>query len=261
METNQGQEPQDAQVQAPQEPQAQPQASPEQDLTLEQALKETGGHKSLKELVKSQKEAHAAITRLSQEKKELEAALQGTYNPAPASQEAPQKGQGDFFDDPESHTKRIVSQEISRAMTEFQARNAIETLRGENPELFDQLTPYMQRVYAQKPYLNNLGIKGLRIAQDEAKQMRTQDIQYLKNEILGVSNQNAPDGTAQTGDLREQIRQEVLAEISRGQGAYIPSAGQRIPDADLRNKRDKAMKDGDVDTLIEIALNSAKPPQ
>lgn len=230
-----------------QSPQGQQEQQPQE--TPDAFLARTG-FKSLAEAEKSFKEAQAKITKVSQEKAQLEQALQGqatqSYQPPPIQ---PRGGQGtDFFDDPEGSVMRIASQVASRQVAEtvqqLEARQAIERVRAENPTQFDKLKPIMSRIYQEKPFLNNLGEVGLRQAMEEATTIRSQELEELKAELF-------TDGNPQ--DVKAQAKQEVLNEMSRNQQATIPQGGVSRPiQDDARKKRDEFIANKDLDGLLDF---------
>jgi len=230
-------------AQSPQQAQQQPQETPDEFLART-------GFKSFTDAEKSFKEAQAKITKVSQEKAQLEQALQGQMTQSqqrPPQQ--PSSGQGlDFFDDPEANVMRIAEQVASRRVAEtvqqLEARQAIERVRAEEPTKFDKLKPYMQKVYQDKPFLNNLGEVGLRQAMEEAAQIRGRELEELKAELLG-DNTNPQD-------VKSQAKQEVLDEINRNRGATIPQAGSGRPISDDANKRMQELAaSGNTDALLD----------
>lgn len=238
----------DGQVQA-QPPESQPQQQPQE--TAEEFLARTG-FKSLADAEKSYKEAQAKITKVSQEKAQLEQALQGmssqSHQPPPQSSRS---GQGvDFFDDPETSVMRIAEQVATRRVNEtiqqLEARQAIERVRAEDQAKFDRLRPYMQNVYQNKPFLNNLGEAGLRQAMEEAAAIRSSELESLRAELLG-------DGTSQNNqDIKSQAKQEVLDEMNRNRQATIPQGGVSRPISDDSNKRrQELISSGDLDALLD----------
>lgn len=237
---------------APATPQA-PTATPDDFLSKT-------GFKSLDDAAKTLKEQHATITRLSQERKQYEQALQAMTQQPAVSQPAPVKGQGpDFFDDPEGSVMRIADQIAERKVQErfqqLEAKSIIDRVRSENPARFEELRPLAQQVYIEKPYLNNLGEQGLREAMQEAENRRASYINSLKAEMFPDQFQQQQNSGA-SPDLKEQAKAEVLSEMQRAQGAMIPTGGVSRPIADdMKQKMQEAVKKGDVDSLLDLKLS------
>ena len=240
-----------------QSPQGQQEQQPQE--TPDAFLARTG-FKSLAEAEKSFKEAQAKITKVSQEKAQLEQALQGQVaqsqqQPPPIQ---PRGGQGtDFFDDPEGSVMRIASQVASRQVAEtvqqLEARQAIERVRAENPTQFDKLKPIMSRIYQEKPFLNNLGEVGLRQAMEEATTIRSQELKELKAELFADGEQNPQD-------IKSQAKQEVLDEMNRNKQATIPQGGVSRPMTDdVRKKAQQAISEGDIDGLLDLKFSNLRP--
>lgn len=251
MATQEGQ----VKTEAPEEGQAE--ATPSQPKSQEalnaDKLLEVTGFKSLDEVAKSLKEGQAKITKLSQEKSQLEQAVQTQYNqPAPQ----PQGQAGDFFDDPEAHAARVAKNIVQTEMRNFQAQQAIERVRGENPEKFEQLRPIMQQIYTRKPHLNALGEAGIRQAMTEAEQERISYIKSLSDEIESI-RAGTPQQGSQAPPTEAEIRQKVLAEMEKNRNAVIPESGvgRAITDDDEK-RRNQLVSDGDVDALLDLKLKN-----
>jgi hypothetical protein len=197
---------------------------------------------------KSMKEAQATITRQAQEKKELEETLQGMSNAQ--SQRPPVQGQApkDFFDDPEGNVSRQVTAQVSQALRHQKASSDIENIRDENPEKFAKLEPFMKQVYQNKPYLETMGKKGLRLAMGEAETNRKTYVKSLKDELLG----DEADGDNLSPE--DKMRAEILADIEKKQGATIPSGSVRGVSSDSSKKVADAVAKGDVDGVLDNLL-------
>jgi len=236
-----------AQGQAQGETPSQPQ--PPDALSQDNFL-ETTGFKSFDEAAKSLKEGHATITKLSQEKSQLEGALQANYQ---QQQQPPVVGQGgDFYEDPVANVERIVDRRLTGQMQTIQAQQAIERVRNENPDKFDALKPITQQVFAEKPHLNNMGEAGLRQAVEEAETRRKTYLEGLSDEIDALKQQKQGQG----GTLsEEQMRQKVLADMKTAQNAALPqtAAGRAITD-DAEKQRQQAVADGDLDSLLDLKI-------
>lgn len=210
------------------------------------------GFKSETDVAKSYDEAQAALTRVAQEKAQLEQALRDLSQVTPPQQ--PQQQAPDFFDDPEGNVKRIVEGTTSRIFQTYQAQQAIETVRAENVEKFEQLRPIMQQIYQEKPWLNNQGAVGLRAAMREAEQRRVNYIGMLRKELFSDTS-GTPE---QTSTQEDAIRQKLLAEIQRNQGATIPQGGSRSITADSSKKQREARDKGDVDGVLDEMFKTFK---
>jgi hypothetical protein len=218
--------------------------SPEGQQESPQEFLERTGFKSLAEAEKSYKEAQKKITEQGQKLSQFESALQGQYTQSQQRTAAPPTGQGaDFFDDPEGHVARlarqIASEEVSGAVQQLEAKQSITRVRSENPARFDALRPLVQQVYVEKPYLNTMGEDGLRQAMEEAATRRQSYLADLKAEMF-------PDQSGETNptDVKQQAKNEVLAEQERARQATIPGTGaSRPPLADAREKQRKLIED------------------
>jgi hypothetical protein len=255
-QTTEGQE---QQAQAPAEGQAaegqSPSQTPTQETLTPDKFLEMTGFKSYDEAAKSIKEGHSKITKLAQEKAQLETAVRAQYN-QPAPQQSGQAG--DFFDDPEGHVRTIAKNIVSDTMRNVQAQQAIERVRAENPEKFEQLRPIAQQIFAEKPYLNQLGEAGLRQAMGEAEQRRVSYIKSLSDEIEALRSGATQTGNGQAMNEAE-IRQRILAEMNRNQNATIPESNVgRAITGDDEKKRNQLVKDGDVDALLELKIGNLK---
>ena len=223
--------------------------------TAEEFLARTG-FKTLADVEKSQKEAQRKITEQAQKLKQFESALQGTYTQSQQQYTPPATtGQGaDFFDDPEGNVMRLAEQiadrKVNGKIQELEAKQTIGRVRSENPARFDALRSIVSQIYVEKPYLNTMGEDGLRQAMEEAGQRRQEYLADLKAEMF-------PDqtGTNPT-DVRQQARNEVLAEQERNRQATIPPGGASRPISDDVKKQisDRVSK-GDIDGLLDLKFS------
>lgn len=216
-------------------------------LSPEEFLAETK-FKDLSAAQKSIKEAQATITKQAQEKKDLEAALQG----ATAQSQRPPVPKGqvpDFFDDPEGNVRREVDARVAQALRHQKAANDVETLKEENPEKFAKLESFMKQIYQQKPYLENMGKKGLRQAMTEAESVRKNYIKTIKAELMEDGDDDVTNGTNQSP--KDKLRAEILAEIEQAKGATTVASGVRAPTADKSKKIIAARDKGDVDGVLD----------
>lgn len=234
-----------------------PQGTPEAPPVADDFLAKTG-FKSYEDAAKTLKEQHATITRLSQEKKQIEQALQATYQPATTAPPV-KSGQGaDFFDDPEGSVIRLAEQiaerKVSEKVQQLEAKQIIDRVRLENPKRFEELRPIAHQVYMEKPYLNNLGEEGLRQAMEEAESRRKSYLADLKAELFSTDDETTSGVPI---DLKAQAKAEVLSEMQRAQGAMIPQGGVSRPISDdIKQKMQEATKKGDVDALLDLKLNN-----
>ena len=210
---------------------------------------ETTGFKSFDEAAKSLKEGHATITKLSQEKSQLEGALQSNYQ---QQQQPPAQGQGgDFYDDPVATVSRIVDQRVAGQMQVIQTQQTIERVRAENPGKFDALKALTQQVFARKPHLNNLGEVGLRQAMEEAAQDKRAYLEGLVDEIDALKQQKQGQG----GVSKDEVRKEVINDMNTAQNAAIPqtAAGRAITD-NAEKHRQQLVADGNIDALLDLKI-------
>ena len=218
------------------------------------------GFKSLDDAAKTLKEQHATITRLSQERKQYEQALQSLSQRSVPEPTPVKAGQGaDFFDDPEGTVAKIADQIAERKVTEkvqqLEAKQIIDRVKSENPARFEALRPIAQQIYVERPYLNNLGEEGLRQAMQEAENRRAQYLADLRAELF-------PEQTDTSGaptDLKAQVKAEVLSDMQRAQAATIPQGGVSRPISDdIRQKMQEATKKGDVDALLDMKFKNIR---
>lgn len=185
----------------PQEP---PGQAPEDPVM--KALAESG-FKSIDELVKSQKEGHATITKLSQERAALQRdmdalaqfpqMLQAQMRTQPQPQPTPPQGQPDsltaelfkdmapFMDQLiEQRASQIASHVVDQKLSMRELGSKVNAKRSENPEEFDELRPIMQNILRERPQYE-AHPDGLNVVYDMAKQVRDSRMASLTSKLLG----------------------------------------------------------------------------
>jgi hypothetical protein len=196
---------------------------------------------------KSMKEGQATITKLSQEKKELEAALQGMSNVQNQQPPVTQGQAPDFFDAPEVNVDRRIDAKLASAFRSQKAGTDIEVLRETIPDFAKHEEIMKNDVYVRKPYLNTMGKKGLMLAYEEAKEIRKSQLKELKAEIMGETTDGGDNLSPE-----EKMRADILAEIEQKQGATLTPGGVRTSGSDDHGKaRAEAVKKGDVDGVLD----------
>lgn len=170
------------------------------------ALAETG-FKSIEELVKSQKEGHATITKLSQERAALQRdmdalaqfpqMLQAQMRTQPTPQPTQPVGQPDsltaelfkdmapFMDQLiEQRAVQIASNVVDQKLSMRELGSKVNSKRAENPEEFDELRPIMQNILRERPQYE-AHPDGLNVVYDMAKQVRDNRMANLTSKLLG----------------------------------------------------------------------------
>lgn len=235
-------------------------ATPEAPAEQQDEFLSKTGFKSYEDVAKTLKEQHATITKLSQERKQMEQAMRASYQAQPQTPPASSAGQGvDFFDDPEKSVMRIAEQiadrKVSERVQQLEAKQIIDRVRSDNPQRFEALRPLAAQIYIEKPYLNNLGEEGLRQAMEEAESRRRTYLADLKAELFADENQSG----ASTTDARAQAKAEVLSEMQRAQAATIPQGGVSRPiSGDIKQKMQEAVSKGDVDSLLDMKFSKTR---
>jgi hypothetical protein len=166
------------------------------------------GFKSIDELVKSQKEGHATITKLSQERAALQRDMDAlaqfpqmlqaqmrTYQTP--TQPAPPQGQPDsltaelfkdmapFMDQLiEQRASQIASHVVDQKLSMRELGTKVNAKRSENPDEFDELRPIMQNILRERPQYE-AHPDGLNVVYDMAKQVRDSRMANLTSKLLG----------------------------------------------------------------------------
>lgn len=217
---------------------------------LSRALEGTG-FKSLDDLVKSQKEAHATVTRLSQEKsailrdmaalhqfKDMVLAQQGQAQP---QGQAVKPGEDPSIEDEllqamAPKLQKIIDQRLSDGLTYVKMAERISAKRSQNPEEFDELRPIMEQIVQKNPQLEMMP-NGLDVLYENAKKVRDQRVEKLSSMTFKRLMPDVPLDKIQealkaiiSGQLPQQSQtaSEVVAAAPNPQAGYVPpsSAGQ-----------------------------------
>ena len=206
------------------------------DDPVAKVLAETG-FKSVEELVKSQKEGHATITKLSQERaalqRDMEAMAQFPQLLAQQiqgqrqAQPAPPQGQPDsltaeLFKDMApfvdqliaARAQEIASNVVDHKLSMRELGGKVASKRAENPEEFDELRPVMMSILKENPHYE-AHPDGLNVVYDKAKEVRDSRIASLTSKIFG-------EGVS-VDKIREALR--LVMEGQTGQ-AQVPPAQQ-----------------------------------
>jgi hypothetical protein len=185
-------------------PPAQPEQAPEDPVA--KVLAETG-FKSIDELVKSQKEGHATITKLSQERAALQRdmdamanfpqMLQSQMRKQPPSQPTQPQGQPDsltaeLFKDMAPFMDQLIEQRlmekapliVDQKLSMRDLGIKVNAKRSENPEEFDELRPIMQNILRERPQYE-AHPDGLNVVFEMARQVRDSRIANLTSKLLG----------------------------------------------------------------------------
>lgn len=222
------------------------------------------GFKSVEELAKSQKEGHATITKLAQERaalqRDMEALVafpQMIMKQMQGQQTDPQhpvqpQGQADSLtaelykdmapfiqQDIERRAAEIASNVVEQKITMRELGSRVNAKRSENPEEFDELRPIMVNLLQNNPHYE-AHPKGLEIVYDMAKHVRDQRIAKITSKIFG-------EGVS-VDKVREALQmvmggqppapaapnQQTAAPINPG--AYVPPTGATTPPMTQRPK-------------------------
>lgn len=227
-----------------------------QELSPESLLEQTG-FKSLDEVAKSLKEGQTKITQLGQEKSQLEQSLQAEYGQRevqPQRVQAPAEGQAkDFYADPVGNVQAISQEEAYKAAYKVvrtqKISEDIAELKAKNTPLFNIVRPYMDAVYAKKPWLEREGKTGLDKAFKEGLVLMKETAKQWKSIIDG---DDALVGDAGTAPNEEEIRQKVLDEIETNKAGHLPQTGGARAVATTQHKKIKdAAAKGDVDGTLD----------
>jgi hypothetical protein len=245
---------------------------------VQKALAESG-FKSIEELVKSQKEGHATITKLSQERaalqRDMEALAQFPQLLAqqvqqrqgqPTQPVQPPQGQPDsltveLFKDMapfvdqliEQRASQIASQVVDQKLTMRELGTRVNAKRAENPEEFDDLRPIMVGILKENPHYE-AHPQGLDIIYDKAKQVRDSRIANITQKIFGAD--------VPVDKIREAIRQVMNMETttpaatvteSVNPNVYVPPATATTPPL--------VQKNTNYDTEIATRMKGKLSPQ
>jgi len=171
------------------------QAAPSEDKPVDsftEALQKKG-FKTPEDLLKSFEEAHATVTRLSQDKaklaQDMDVLMQMQNQFVQSQQSQPQaNGQGDFNDE---LYKEIAPKVQAEARAQAQAILHEERMKlkvqdkiRENPEEFQELNPIMLKLLEQYPQVGALP-NGFEMVYEKAKEVRGQRVGRLLKSVFG----------------------------------------------------------------------------
>lgn len=246
------QKPKEGQVQEPpQEVTGQEkQVSPSEPLEIKDVptlLKETG-YKNLSEVVKSDKEKHATITRLSQREKELEAELEDAKAYAASQQTQPPAeppGQGDIWENPDA----VMDKKIDAKLKTERANMLWDQVKADEPEVFDFLwsSGAIQEAYHKSPHKIARGLEGHRAIVKDAKDI-------LRKKTVAMQSIVGNQSATTSGQTEEEIRKKILIEEERAKNAHIPQTTTAQPGItdDTAAEIKKAVDAGDTDKVIAL---------
>ena len=245
--------------QVAEEPQQQV-VEPADKIGRENFLKETG-FKSYSEAYKSLKEGQATITKKSQREKQLEQDLKEKEELLTmySSQPPPvQAGQGeeeiDIFEDPKAIDRKVETV-AQRTWRNMKMQEEIAEVRGEDPTAWDFLVrgQFINEAFTNKPYLNQMGVKGLRQAKADAIVIMRDQSQTVEN-IMKQGSAN-PQQPVQPRETEEQMRQRLLSEKQDAIAATLPQGGTaRGIQRDRKAEKQAAIDKNDPFALAEVIL-------
>ena len=255
---------------------------------VQKVLAETG-FKSIEELVKSQKEGHATITKLSQERaqwqRDMEALAQFPQMLATQMQKQPPvqptqpQGQPDsltaeLFKDMapfvdqlvEKRAMEIASNVVDQKLTMRELSGKVVAKRAENPEEFDDLRPIMQNILKERPQYE-AHPDGLNVVYEMAKQVRDNRIASLTSKLLG---EDIP-----LDKFREAIKLVMGGQQPQGQppaqntppaspAAYVPPSNANTPpmtqkptnyDSEIASRMKGKLTHDTVDKITDLWWN------
>ena len=226
------------QAQPPQSPEGQAPADP-----FSEALSKKG-FKAPEDLLKSYEEAHATITKLSQERsrlaQDMEVLMQIQNAYAQSNPQATQQttdGQGGFDEElykeiapkVRQDVAREVDQRVEAKLHEIVLKSKVEQKMKENPEEFNDLNPIMLNLLKQYPQVGALP-NGFEMVYEKAKEVRQNNVNRMVKGIFGkdidMDKMRAffasQQGQAQPTEPQTQTTNQDLARA-----AYLP-AGSTI---------------------------------
>jgi hypothetical protein len=194
------------------------------------------GIKTPEDLLKSYEEAHATITRLSQERakmaQDMDVLMQMQNQFVQSQQAQPQvQGQGDFNDE---LYKEIAPKVQAEARMQAQAilheermRAKVESKVRENPEEFQELNPIMLKLLEQYPQVSALP-NGFEMVYEKAREIRTQRVGKLLKNIFGpdVDMDKMREFFKSGGGQSTQppVQQEPAINQDVARAAYLPGS-------------------------------------
>lgn len=274
-----------------------PAQQPEQvaEDPIAKALAESG-FKSVEELVKSQKEGHATITKLSQERAALQRDMEAMaafpqmlqkqmqQGRPQAQQPQPPQGQPDsltleLFKDMApfvdqlvaARAQEIASKTVDQELTKRALERQVYAKREQNPEEFNDLHPIMMSVLRENPHYEALPnvvdvvyekakeARDRRIANMAAKLFGTSDVDKVREAIKAVMAGNQPMEQAQG-------QQPPAQQAPVNPSAYVPPAGANTPpmtqksvnfDSEIATRMKGKITPDLVDEIADLAWQKA----
>lgn len=219
------------------------------------------GFKSVEELAKSQKEGHATITKLAQERAALQRDLEALAafpnmimkqmkgQPGqPEPQPVQPQGQADSLtaelykdmapyiqQEIERRAAEIASNVVDQKISMRELGGRVNAKRSENPEEFDELRPIMVNLLQNNPHYE-AHPKGLDIVYDMAKQVRDQRIAKITSKIFGEDVSVDKVREALKLVMGGQPAQPAMAQPTAQPGAYVPPSSATTPPMTQRPK-------------------------
>lgn len=217
------------------------------------ALAESG-FKSVEELVKSQKEGHATITRLAQERKRLQEEMeamaqfpqllqQQMRSQQPVQPTQPQgqpdsltaelfKDMAPFVDQlVAARAQEIASNIVDQKLTMRELGGKVNAKRAENPEEFDDLRPIMLHVLKENPHYE-AHPDGLNMVYERAKQVRDSRIANMASKMFGTDLPLDKIREAIQTVMAQppaQAQQPVAQQAPVNPSAYVPPTSAGTP--------------------------------
>jgi hypothetical protein len=238
------------QAQPPQSPEGQAPADP-----FSEALSKKG-FKAPEDLLKSYEEAHATITKLSQERSKLaqdmEVLMQIQNAYAQANPQATQQttdGQGGFDEElykeiapkVRQDVAREVDQRVEAKLHEIVLKSKVEQKMKENPEEFNDLNPIMLNLLKQYPQVGALP-NGFEMVYEKAKEVRQNNVNRMVKGIFGkdidmdkmrafFASQGQTDGQQTQTQPQPSTTNQDLAR-----SAYLPTGSASSANSQVTQK-------------------------
>ncbi|MBT9138644.1 MAG: hypothetical protein DDT31_01213 [Syntrophomonadaceae bacterium] len=212
-----------------------------------QAVGATSEAEALVKLSKSQKEAHAKVTTVSQERAELERQLEelslskGAEGESEISKE---EEESDFFDNPGEKVRKIIRAELHKE----RIISRLAALRQTNKEEFDELKPYMDSEYNANPRAADRAVSPVDYLYGKAKERRDRYIASLRKTIIGDVDVEAIKAKAKE-EMLSEIKRNVAATLPGGTSASVPSSSAIT--SKIAMARDKGDVKGTLDAIFE----------
>jgi hypothetical protein len=214
------------------------------------------GFKAPEDLLKSYEEAHATITKLSQERSKLAQdmevlmQIQNAYAQAnqPGNVQTPD-GQGGFDEElykeiapkVRQDVAREVEQRVEAKLHEIVLKSKVEQKMKENPEEFNDLNPIMLNLLKQYPQVGALP-NGFEMVYEKAKEVRKQNVNRMVKGIFGdnidldkmrafFASQGQNQGQTQPTETQTQTTNQDLAR-----SAYLPAGSASSANAQVNQK-------------------------